>query len=521
MIASFTARVGRFLRGFALLRFAALFLVWALIATACAANDRAQQDFETWSTFAASENPWQERYVKEGWLGDKPPYLLPSVDFQMGPARISRREGTPGGEVVSGKYALRIETGKAPVNILTSCGGVIGSRKVRREVTAWLRGTGVVRFRIYAYNRDNRCIDTPFLKTITVTPEWKNWMAWYEPNRTDINNWFLVIEVGPDAVVDLDAVSAGTVTAAQATVTLPTGLPAPAPDAVKVAVAFPVTAAIRVDGRLDEDAWKTAEWQAGFLRHQDQANVTPVQAQFAFLYDQTHLYLGFAAAEAGVTPDEIKPTPAGQWPGGTPVEFFLDPGDTRDVFYQFAANVVGGLYESRGADASWNCDWQGAGTAEPGRWLLEARIPFAAFARPAPVPGEQWAMNICRNGSYMGPWAPVGPVYHNPAGFGLLLFGTYDSWWHEGFLPAARANLAEFSATAALMADPSLGRQVTAAMELLAAVQGKAPKTVAEKLDRAAFLELFQCARPVRTRLTNIRHEWQWVQTLGKQEAIR
>ena len=299
---------------------------------------------------------------------------------------------------------------------------------------------------------------------------------------------------------------------------MPPGMPAPVADMEKVAVAFPATDAIQLDGRLEEKAWLNAEWHTGFLRHHDQAATTPVQAQFAFLYDDQALYLGFATAEGGKDAAKIQATAPGEWPKDDPVEWFLDPGATRDVYYQFAANLIGGTYEALREDAQWNCDWKAAGNAEANRWTLEVRIPFKAFNRGAPKPGELWGMNICRNGNFMGPWAPVGPRYHSPGGFALLTFGTYNQWWKDGIMPSQAQRLQELRATLekGLSSDSSLVTQMQMVEEGSKSLQGRMAGNGDKTISREMFLELFHGADKIRILMDNVARECVWLQAMNR-----
>ena len=489
-------------------------LTLLLFLPALRAAEPTTQGFENWTSFDSPVGDnYLEPYVKDGWLGDKPPYLMPRAGFQMGPARIFRREGTPGKEVVAGKYALGIVTASNAVNVLTDCGAVGGSRRTRPEVSAWLRGSGKVRFRVYAYNDQNRAVDTSFIGTFDVAPEWKQYRALYEPDRTQVRRWGVVLEVAPGAAVDIDEVAISTA-AAGAAATMPADVPAPVPDSEKVAVAFRAAGAIQVDGRPDESAWQRAEWHSGFLRYQNQASMTPVQAQFAFLFDDANLYFAFVSAETGLTTNGVNPTPRGTWPAGPTVEFFLDPDATRDVYYQFAANILGCTFESLRTDTGWDCDWKAAGAADATRWSLEAAIPFTAWKRARPRPGETWAVNVCRDGPYQGPWAPVGPRYHSPEGFGLLTFGSYGDWWREGFLPASEQRAKELGGRAAAAADPSLQTQLRMVGGMLQALRASAAEAPAEDLDRARFLSLFHGAEQVSILLQNVGRETSWLEAM-------
>jgi hypothetical protein len=471
------------------------------------AQQRYHQGFETWREYQSyAGNAWLERYVKEGWLGEAPPYRLPQTDFQMGPAHIMRREGH------TGQYALGMKTADTPTNVLLGNMRIPGKPGSRFRMTVWLRGTGTVRFRVYEYGADNRCIGTPFVHTCQATPDWQPHAAVFENSRPDIAVWFPVLEVGPAADVVIDEVTVGEGGDGQELI-MPIGAPAPVADGETIAVAFPTDAAMAVDGKLNEAAWQQAEWHANFLQHRDQTRPSRVQAQFAFLYDADHLYLGFISAEHGLDSTAIPTTSPGQWPKGDPVEWFLDPGATRDVYFQFAANIIGGTYEARMLDARWDCAWRATGASEGYRWTLEVAIPFAAFNRTTPKPGEMWSMNICRNGEHMGPWAPVGPNYHVPAGFGLLTFGRYEQWW-QSVTAHQREQAQALVRTLQTLSDPQFTRQAALIDRRTRDSETVAREIAGQAITRETFLAAFSQTEQLRTLLTNAEHELRWVHAI-------
>lgn len=465
--------------------------------------DAYQEGFETWQVIdTVADKPWLEPLVKNGWFGDKPPYVCPPVEFQMGPGRIFRREGLPGKEVAAGKYAFGIVTGDKPVNILMPWQIPIAKAGQRYRVAFWAKGNGTVRCRAYEYGRKGPPLATPFFKTCVIVPgEWKQSTALFEPTVSDAAVWVLVLEISANASVDLDEISVGPDSGKQ--LSFPKNVPAPVADNEMVAVAFPVQSPVTIDGRIDEPCWKTAEWHTGFLRHTDQGSLALVQGQFAFLYGPDTLYFAFVSGEQGLDP--------GKTNGGYPVELFLDPGATRDLYYQFACKVGGKCYQNIRMD-SFTCPWETQGIAELDRWSVEAAIPFSSIGRKTPEIGELWTCNVCRNGPYMGPWAPVGPRYHSPEGFALLTFGGYERWWLGGAGPRMTEKLRKVSADSVALAknDREITAQVAEAGGLLKSIvpaKGSMP-------DRPQFLQVFRQAEKLGRILQNVEHELRWMQSL-------
>ncbi|MBI3923626.1 MAG: hypothetical protein HY318_19560 [Armatimonadetes bacterium] len=71
------------------------------------------------------------------------------------------------------------------------------------------------------------------------------------------------------------------------------------------------------------------------------------------------------------------------------VEIYLKPG--HRALCHFAANTLGGRF-MRGASDSW----QSVAKRSDDGWTIEVALPFSAMQEPAPLPGEIWGANFCR-----------------------------------------------------------------------------------------------------------------------------
>ena len=72
----------------------------------------------------------------------------------------------------------------------------------------------------------------------------------------------------------------------------------------------------------------------------------------------------------------IKPANAGDYPLGDRAEISFGQGDT---YWQFAFGADGSLFEAKGMDATWKCDWTVRSEKVRGGWRAVVRIPFAAI----------------------------------------------------------------------------------------------------------------------------------------------
>ena len=123
----------------------------------------------------------------------------------------------------------------------------------------------------------------------------------------------------------------------------------------------------------------------------------------------------------------------------------------------------------------------------------------------------------------MGPWAPVGPRYHNPGGFALLTFGTYNQWWQDGIVPSQEQRLRELRAILekCLSSDASLVTQMQMAeagsKSLHARMAGNSGKTI----DSEMFLQLFHDADKIRILMDNVARECVWLEAMNRDTVVK
>jgi hypothetical protein len=214
-----------------------------------------------------------------------------------------------------------------------------------------------------------------------------------------------------------------------------------------------VGTAPQVDGRLDEPAWRSAEWFSDFVQKEPAEGAEPLQrTEVAFLYDDQALYV--AARMAGVTPWDV-PSPVGRRDQGGNAEHFiviLDPFLDRRTGYAFAI-TSGGVRadwyhpgDSEGQrDFGFDPVWQAGITRDSVGWTAEMRIPFSQL-RFRHGGSQRWGLNINR-------WMPARneDVYwvmipKNETGF-ISRFGTLTGI--EGVRPSRRLELMPYAASEA------------------------------------------------------------------------
>lgn len=231
---------------------------------------------------------------------------------------------------------------------------------------------------------------------------------------------------------------------------------------------------IQVDGVLDEEAWKRADWTEDFADIRGGEHPAPENRTRAkLLWDDGFLYIGAEIEEKHIY--------ATMTERDSPLhldnafEVFIDPtGDTHN-YVEFQINALGTIwdllltkpYRDGGNGISrWNLlDYQAAVKTDgelnkPGpedeKWIVELALPLGALAEIAPggrppEAGDQWRMNFSRayrdlevsgdeyrlrvnpdtgrpyNPSYTS-WAPQGLVnIHYPEMWGFVQFSGLDA----------------------------------------------------------------------------------------------
>ncbi|MDB4951890.1 MAG: hypothetical protein JWM27_4539 [Gemmatimonadetes bacterium] len=194
---------------------------------------------------------------------------------------------------------------------------------------------------------------------------------------------------------------------ALALLALPASLPAQVPPpvaashAVRASVAHAVRTAlpIRVDGRLDEEAWASARPLTGFTQVTPDEGAPASEATEArILYDGEALYVGFRLHDRGHVSTRLgrRDMDLGDadWVGlvidsyhdhRTAVSFDLNPGGVRRDETKTDA----------GDDNSWDAVWQGAAARDTGGWTAEYRIPFSQL-RFNPAAEQTWGLQLER-----------------------------------------------------------------------------------------------------------------------------
>ncbi len=158
---------------------------------------------------------------------------------------------------------------------------------------------------------------------------------------------------------------------------------------------------IVIDGKPDEEAWKTAAVFKDFYQTSPGDNIAPSKpTEVLMMYDEKHLYIAFKCWDER---DKIRATIAKRDNvfGEDNVRIWLDTYNDQRRAYVFGFNPFGiqqdGIYtEGRGADFSVDIVMESKGVIEDWGWSVEIKIPFKSL-RYSAGKGKMWGFNAARN----------------------------------------------------------------------------------------------------------------------------
>jgi hypothetical protein len=162
-----------------------------------------------------------------------------------------------------------------------------------------------------------------------------------------------------------------------------------------------LSTAITIDGKVDEDVWKTAAVFKDFYQTGPGYNTAPSRpTEVYMLYDEHNLYVGFKCWDER---DKVRASVAKRDNvyGEDNVRMWLDTYDDQRRAYVIGFNPLGiqqdGIYtEGQGADFSVDIVMESKGVIEDWGWSVEVKIPFKSLRYTAGK-GKKWGFNVARN----------------------------------------------------------------------------------------------------------------------------
>jgi hypothetical protein len=170
-----------------------------------------------------------------------------------------------------------------------------------------------------------------------------------------------------------------------------------------------------IDGKLDDEIWKTATLFKDFYQFNPGDNIAPSQPTEVLIgYDANFLYMGFRCFD---DPTKVRATIAKRDSifNEDNVRVYLDTFDDKRRAYVLGFNPLGvqadGIYtESQGLDLSVDVVMESKGVLTADGYVVEVAVPFKSLRYEAGK-GKQWGIhlwrNIDRNNDEMDSWMPM------------------------------------------------------------------------------------------------------------------
>ncbi len=198
-----------------------------------------------------------------------------------------------------------------------------------------------------------------------------------------------------------------------------------------------------IDGRLDDDCWKSSAKIEDFVFGDGSGN--PIEPTFAYIiYDGRGLYIGIVCHESNMENISISVTERDKWLWDDDnVQIFIDPSpDSEADYYHITITPIGTIFDNEisGVEPErrihkqsklgekWSFEGVVRTDIRDNLWTIEMSIYFSSFMRPKPIESAMWRFNLYRMEQRLDEYTYWSPVFtmeqwpHFPKYFGKLIF---------------------------------------------------------------------------------------------------
>ncbi len=167
----------------------------------------------------------------------------------------------------------------------------------------------------------------------------------------------------------------------------------------------PATSKIRVDGVLNENAWKEALIIPLPYEFYPGENIpAEIETQCRVTFTSTHLYAGFTCADPEprkIRAHYMERDDAAGFKHEDTVFLYIDPFNDERRSYRFQVNPLGVQVdafrgEEQGTDYSWDAAWKSAGKITGSGYTVEIAIPFHQLRFPKTEGPMTWGLSAKR-----------------------------------------------------------------------------------------------------------------------------
>jgi hypothetical protein len=177
--------------------------------------------------------------------------------------------------------------------------------------------------------------------------------------------------------------------------------PRPEPTPAPEVAASRATAAVAVDGRLDEPVWQTVAPFTRFTqRDPDEGQPATEATELRLLYDDDALYVGARLYDREPALVSRRLSRRDDGVDADHFALYLDPRHDRKTGVRFAVSAAGVqrdhvIFNDTWMDDSWDAVWESAVAHDEQGWTLEMRIPFSEL-RFLKADRQTWGINASR-----------------------------------------------------------------------------------------------------------------------------
>jgi hypothetical protein len=156
----------------------------------------------------------------------------------------------------------------------------------------------------------------------------------------------------------------------------------------------------QLDGRLDDEAWRTAPMISDFTqRDPDEGEPGTERTEARVLYTNDALYVGVRAYDSRAYEISGRLTRRDDWSPSDWIGVMIDSYYDRRTAFYFMVNAAGVkrdiyMFNDNNDDDSWNAVWDVATSRDSEGWTAEFRIPFSQLRFSANQ--EQFGFNVYR-----------------------------------------------------------------------------------------------------------------------------
>jgi hypothetical protein len=175
------------------------------------------------------------------------------------------------------------------------------------------------------------------------------------------------------------------------------------------------TSPIRIDGVMDEQAWKDADVAKNFwMVLPMDTSLAKVHTEVRMAYDQDNIYIIAECFKTVAGPNMVESLKRDfGFQKNDNFIFFMDTYNDQTNGFTFGANAAGAewdgtMYSGGSADLSWTNKWVSAVKDYPNKYVFEAAIPFKSIRYKKGI--SAWGINFSRNDlktTEKSAWAPV------------------------------------------------------------------------------------------------------------------